>query len=85
MNGTEAAILFRQMADRIDRNPSEEFGGAFLVLPPGDAGDPVEGMSVAAKPSPVTFWSSVLGQIELAVETFKTNNEPGARGGRFGR
>ena len=85
MNGAEAAAFFRQMADRIERNASDEFGGAFLVIPPGEGSDPVEGMTVAAKPSAVTFWSSVLGQVELAIETFKANTEAQGRGGRFGR
>ena len=70
MNGHEAAKLFRQLAERLERNPAEEFSGAYLVIPPGEA-EPLDGMSLKSKPDPVGFWSAVQGAVELAIADFQ--------------
>jgi hypothetical protein len=67
MTPTEAAELFRAMADRLERNAATEFGGAFLIIPPEDGG-PLDGAFVTTTPNPVVFWSSVQGQVEIAVQ-----------------
>ena len=76
MNATDAAALFRAIADRLERNAEEEFGGVFLLVPPDGGGDPVDGMFLASKPNPVSYWASVNGQIEMAIEEFKAANTP---------
>lgn len=64
-----AAAAFRAMADAIEKSP-ELFAGAFVIVPPGEQ-DPVDGLSLAARPNAAVFWSSVEGQITLAVETLR--------------
>ena len=66
MNGTEAAALFRQIADRIERNAEDEFSGAFLIVPPGDC-EPIDGLSVSSKPNIPAFFSNLRGQVEMAI------------------
>ena len=66
MNGTEAAALFRQIADRIERNAEDEFSGAFLIVPPGDC-EPIDGLSVSSKPNIPAFFSNLRGQVEIAI------------------
>jgi hypothetical protein len=80
MNGTDAAAAFRAIADRLDKNASEEFGGAFLLVPPGEGVGAIDGMLVTTAPNAVTFWSGLQGQVELAIDSFK--QEAQARGGQ---
>lgn len=83
MNGHEAATYFRDLADRIERNPPEEFGGAFFLMPPGDAPG-VDIVLMSRDPNEATFWAMVAGQSELALASFRQSAEayapPGPRG-----
>ena len=67
MTSLEAAVLFREMAERLEANTGDTFGGAFLVVPPGDS-VPVDGVFITTSPNPAVFWSSVGGQVSLAIE-----------------
>ena len=82
MNGHDAAKLFRDLAERLERNPPEEFSGAFLIVPPGD-GEPIDGLSVATKPNAVVFWTTVSGQLDLAISEYKAREQQ--MGGGFRR
>lgn len=59
-----AAKFFRDMADRIERNPASEFSGAFLIVPPD--GDPIADFIVSPKPDGLAFWSLVGAKVQLA-------------------
>ena len=84
MNGHEAAALFRQLAERLEKNAAEEFSGAFLIVPPGEGADAIDGLSVSSKPNGAVFWSSVSGQVEIAISEFKANSREGsARNGGY--
>ena len=84
MTTTEAAALFRAIADRLDTvQPPEAFGGAFLVVPPGDGAEAMDGLTVTTTANPVVFWTGLQGQVELAVAQLKSNAERIGRGGRF--
>ena len=66
MNGHEAAAFLRTIAERLERNPPEEFSGAYVVIPP-DSAEPIDAISIKSKPDPVSFWSSVEGAVQLAI------------------
>jgi hypothetical protein len=83
MNGNDAAALFRQMADRIEKNADEEFSGAFLVVPPGDC-EPLDGLSVSSKPNIPAFFSNLRGMVEIAIaEVTDAANGGSGRGRGF--
>ena len=78
MNGVQAAERLRQMADRVERNTSEEFSGAFLIIPPGDS-DPLDGLTISEKPNIPAFWAGLRGQVEIAIAEMEAaaNGGPG--------
>ena len=94
MTAPEAAALFRSLADRLDANPSAPFGGAFLVVPPAapdtamggvaSSVPPLDGVYLTSTPNPAVFWSSVSGQIEVAIATLsaQAQQQSGGRGYR---
>jgi hypothetical protein len=77
--GSEAARLFREMADRIERSAPEEFGGAFLVVPP--TGDAVDGTTVTSRPNATHFWHILSGRLDVALAAFKESLAPTGRRG----
>lgn len=60
-----AAKVFREMADRIERNNSSDFGGAIVITPPGGVGGNIELLMLDAGGNPAQFWSTVKTRIEL--------------------
>ena len=69
--GHPIALLFRAMADRLESSSVDQFGGAFLIVPPG--GEAIDGLSLTTVPNPAVFWSSVEGQMTLAIEALRSN------------
>lgn len=92
MTAAQAAALFRALAARLDANPTAPFGGAFLVVPPaspestmgGPTPDspPIDGVFLTNNPSPAVFWSSVSGQVEIAIATLQAQTQQGGYAGR---
>lgn len=85
MTNEQASVLFRDMADRIDRaksDPTDPFGGAFLIVPPSESDTAIGGVTMALSPNPVVFWSSVQGQIEVAIAELRASSQ-GGQNGRF--
>lgn len=66
MPATKQGDLFREIADKIDRNPETDFGGAFIIVPPD--GEPVSGILVGA-PDLGVFWGAVKLKCDKAVDT----------------
>jgi hypothetical protein len=48
--------MFRRMADRMDLNEKDGFGGAFVIVPPKDGGVPLETLILDANLDPTQFW-----------------------------
>ena len=59
------ADRYREMAEKIERNKPEDFGGAFLIIPPD--GDPISGILVGSVDL-LTFWSLIKSKLDLAVQ-----------------
>lgn len=53
----ERAILFDQMAAQIRLNRDAKFGGAFLMVPPGD-GEPFSSLMLN-QDEPSIFWAAI--------------------------
>jgi len=50
------AARFRAMADRMELNGSEAFGGAFVVVPPKNGGEPIETLILDSQQQAAQFW-----------------------------
>ena len=73
---SEIAARFRRMADAIEKN--ENFGGAFVVVPPEGAGESVQTLLLDPTPDPAQFWQMLLTkcQIQIAeIEMAKRTNQ----------
>src|SRR5204862_6879751 len=54
----EAAPAFRAMADQIERNADSKFGGAYVIIPPGDyAMQPMSVLVLDTKEDPAGFFN----------------------------
>lgn len=58
---------FRQMADRIDHNKDSTFGGAAVIVPPQNGGEPVVVLVLDEKGDPAQFWGTILTRAQLEV------------------
>jgi len=73
------ARRFEAMAAQIRLNKDGKFGGAFLLIPPPMAGEPVETL-VLSDQNAGLFWSSVKGLVD---SEFKTLQDKQARMGQY--
>jgi hypothetical protein len=57
---------FTKMAERITHNADATFGGAVVIVPPGD-GKPVELLMLDAQGDEGQFWATILTRIQVAI------------------
>ena len=57
---------FTKMAERIKHNADATFGGACVIIPPGD-GKPVELLLLDAAGDEGQFWATILTRIQVAI------------------
>ena len=50
------ADIFQQMAERIRHNAGSQFGGAFVIVPPAEGGNPMETLILDNSANPAQFW-----------------------------
>lgn len=60
------AEAFRAMADKVEKNGSESFGGAVVVYPPGGS-DPVQYLVLDAQQDPAMFWGNLKTKCDIAL------------------
>lgn len=60
----QRAKLFEEVAARIRLNRDAKFGGAFLVIPPGD-GEPFSLLLLNQEEAPI-FWGALKGLVQVA-------------------
>ncbi len=75
------ALLFEAMAVQIRLNRDAKFGGAFLVIPPGDA-EPFSSLMLN-QDEPAIFWGAVksLGEVALGALDATARQQQGFRRG----
>ena len=72
------AEMFFEMKERIDKNDSAAFGGAFVIVPPEGAGEPVSTLLLDANPDPAQFWQMLLTKCQIMIaeiEVAKRSNQ----------
>ena len=73
---------FRSMADAIEKNADSAFGGAFVVVPPADGGDPLETLILDSKTDAAQFWQMLLTKCQMMIATLDAQQRQNAFGGR---
>jgi hypothetical protein len=64
--GESKAFPFQVMAGRITHNADATFGGAVVIIPPGD-GKPIELLMLDAQGDEGQFWATILTRIQVAI------------------
>ena len=54
------------MAERIKHNADSTFGGAVVIVPPGDNAKPIELLMLDAQGDEGQFWATILTRIQMA-------------------
>lgn len=75
----ERAKLFEDMAAQIRLNRDYKFGGAFLLVPPGDS-EPFSSLMLRQEEAPI-FWSTIKTLVQVA-EEMMGRPQSGFGGGR---
>ena len=75
------AELFFQMRERIDKN--DNFGGAFVIVPPEGAGEPVQTLLLDPTPDPAMFWQMIQTKCQIMIAEIEIKKRQNAAfGGR---
>lgn len=74
---------FTKMAERIDKNEGESFGGAFVIVPPEGAGEPMQSLNFSSGTDLAQFWMMLQGMINAALQDIQAKQaSPYGRPGR---
>lgn len=75
------SATFRDMADRLDRNADQDFGGAFVVIPP--EGEAQTMLLIDSAKNPAIFWAALQTRVQIALQEIEEAQRGGMPG--FGR
>jgi ABC-type proline/glycine betaine transport system substrate-binding protein len=64
---TDQAATFRKMAERIELNKENGFGGAFVICPPGDEAKSLETLILDPTSNPASFWGLLRAKADMAL------------------
>lgn len=78
----EAAKLFESMAARIKHNAQSTFGGAFVIVPPQDGGEPMETLILDNSSNPAQFWMILQARSKLELDKLESQARLGQSYGR---
>ena len=79
---SDLSAPFTEMAARIELNAEQGFGGAFVIVPPGDEVKPRVLLMLDNAQSQAMFWSTLQTTCELALrELADQEQQAGAFGG----
>jgi len=76
------AEWFFQMRERINKNESSDFGGAFVIVPPEGAGEPLETLILDARPDPAQFWQMLLVKCQIMLGEIEAKSRANQAFGR---
>ena len=75
--------LFRRMAERLERNADDGFGGCFLICPPAEGGAMMETLIVDATQNPTDFWILLKSKCDAEIRLLDERSRNAQAG--FGR
>ena len=70
---------FSKMAERIDHNASEAFGGAFVIVPPAGAGTMIETLLLTQSGDPANFWLVLQSHVNKVLADLQAPPNPYGR------
>lgn len=76
---------FTAMAERITLNAGQQYGGAFVIVPPGEEPKPEVMLILDNSGDPSVFWGSVMTRCQIALEQLKQDQEQQGGFGMMGR
>lgn len=62
-----ASDRFRKMAERLDHNAEDGFGGCFLIVPPVDGGEVIETLILDSKQDATQYWILLKSKCEMEI------------------
>lgn len=71
------AAVYDKMGDRIRHNSGEQFGGAFVITPPG--GGSLESLFIC-DPDPIIYWAALKSIVQQQLDAIETNERRTAQG-----
>lgn len=71
------ALMFEAMAAQIRLNKDAKFGGAFMVIPPGD-NEPFQSLMLGQDEQAV-FWSTIKTLAQIGLDAAEKQNRQGFR------
>lgn len=79
----EQAKLFTAMAEKMQLNGENQFGGAFVVVPPVNGGAPIQTLILDAAQDPAQFWGILKVKCDIMLATI--DDRARAQSGGFRR
>lgn len=76
------ADLFRRMADRLEHNQNDPFGGCFLIVPPAEGGSHLETLILDVKQDPTQFWLLLKTKCDSEIASLDNASRQGQAFGR---
>lgn len=77
---------FTDMAARIDLNAEQGFGGAFVIVPPGEEPKPRVLLMLDNAGNPAMFWAALQTTAQIALQDLQNEDQQQAGGfGMMGR
>ncbi len=75
---------FTDMAARIDLNRDNKFGGAFVIVPPGEGLEPMHTLILDGQQNAAAFWSMLQTTCQVALNELENvaRRQQGGFGGR---
>lgn len=78
----DPSLTFDQMGARIRHNEQQGFGGAVVIQPPANGGDPIAFLVLDETQDPVQFWTLVKSKIDQTISELSDSANKDPWGGR---
>ena len=78
---SELSSPFLDMAARIDLNAEQGFGGAFVIVPPGEEAKPRVLLMLDNAENPAMFWAALQTTAQIALQELANEEQRAGFGG----
>lgn len=73
----ELSLPFTRMADRLNHNADDPFGGCFVIIPPRDGGDAIETLILDGQQDPAQFWIMLKTKCDMQIARLDERSRAG--------